>query len=78
MTSTIGLVYISGVLISLILILLIYSYYSNHEEQKETINLEGVGCLSLLSWVTVIFVIIKYKNQIKEMLSFKRNDNTTI
>lgn len=78
MTSAISLIYISGVIISLILVLLIYSYYSNHEEQKETIDLEGVGCLSLLSWVTVVFVIIKYKNQIKEMLSFKRNDNTTI
>ena len=78
MTSTIGLIYISGVIISLILILLIYSYYSNHEEQKEAVDLEGVGCLSLFSWVTVVFIIIKYKNQIKEMLSFKRNDNTTI
>lgn len=78
MTSAISLIYISGVIISLILILLIYSYYNNHEEQKETIDLEGFGCLSLLSWVTVVFVIIKYKNQIKEMLSFKRNDNTTI
>ena len=78
MMSTIGLVYISGVLISLILILLIYSYYSNHEEQKETIELEGFGCLTLFSWVTVVFLIIKYKNQIKEMLSFKRNDDTTI
>lgn len=47
--STIGLIYISGVIVSLILILLIYSYYNNHEEQKETIDLEGVGCLSLLS-----------------------------
>ena len=78
MTSAISLIYISGVIISLILVLLIYSYYSNHEEQKETINLEGVGCLPLFSWVTVVFLIIKYKNQIKEMLSFKRNDNTTI
>ena len=78
MTSTIGLIYISGVIISLILILLIYSYYSNHEEQKEAVDLEGVGCLSLFSWVTVVFIIIKYKNQIKEMLSFKRNDNTTV
>ena len=76
--STIGLIYICGVIVSLILILLIYSYYSNHEEQKEVVDLEGVGCLPLFSWVTVVFLIIKYKNQIKEMLSFKRNDNTTI
>ena len=76
--STIGLIYICGVIVSLILILLIYSYYSNHEEQKEVVDLEGFGCLSLFSWVTVVFLIIKYKNQIKEMLSFKRNDNTTI
>ena len=76
--STIGLIYICGVIVSLILILLIYSYYSNYEEQKEVVDLEGFGCLSLFSWVTVVFLIIKYKNQIKEMLSFKRNDNTTI
>ena len=76
--STIGLIYICGVIVSLILILLIYSYYSNHEEQKEVVDLEGFGCLTLFSWVTVVFLIIKYKNQIKEMLSFKRNDNTTI
>ena len=76
--STIGLIYICGVIVSLILILLIYSYYSNHEEQKEVVDLEGFGCLPLFSWVTVVFLIIKCKKQIKEMLSFKRNDNTTI
>ena len=76
--STIGLIYISGVIVSLILILLIYSYYSNHEEQKEAVDLVGFGCRTLFSWVTVVFIIIKYKNQIKEMLSFKRNDNITI
>ena len=76
--STISLIYISGVIVSLILILLIYSYYSNHEEQKEAVDLEGFGCLTLFSWATAVFLIIKYKNQIKEMLSFKRNDNTTI
>ena len=76
--STIGLIYICGVIVSLILILLIYSYYSNHEEQKEVVDLEGFGCLPLFSWVTVVFLIITCKKQIKEMLSFKRNDNTTI
>ena len=76
--STISLIYASGVIVSLMLMLLIYSYYDNHKEFGEVDELGEFGFFMIFSWVTVVFLIIKYKNQIKEMLSFKRNDNTTI
>lgn len=76
--STISLVYIIGVAICLILMLLIYSYFNNHKEYGEVVELEGFGCLMILSWITVILLIVGYRKQIKEMLSFKRNDNTKI
>lgn len=76
--STISLVYIIGVAVCLILMLLIYSYFNNHKEYGEVVELEGFGCLMILSWITVILLIVGYRKQIKEMLSFKRNDNTKI
>lgn len=76
--STFGLIYISGVIVCLLLMLLIYSYYSNHKEYGEVVEIEGFGCLMIFSWVTAILLVIGYGKQIKEMLSFKRNDNTTV
>ena len=34
--------------------------------------------ISLLSWIGVIILVLEFEKQIKEMLLFKRNDNTTI
>jgi hypothetical protein len=76
--STFSIIYISGVAVCLILMLLIYSYFNNHKEYGEVVELEGFGCLMILSWITVILLIVGYRKQIKEMLSFKRNDNTKI
>ena len=76
--STVGLIYVSGVIVCLILMLLIYSYYSNHKEYGEVVELEGFGCIMILSWISVILLVFGYRKQLKEMLSFKRNDNTTI
>lgn len=76
--STISLIYISGVIVSLIFMLLIYSYYSNHKEYGEVVEIEGFGCLMIFSWLTVILLVVGYRKQLKEMLSFKRNDNTTV
>jgi uncharacterized membrane protein YdjX (TVP38/TMEM64 family) len=76
--STISLVYIIGVAVCLILMLLIYSYFNNHKEYGEVVELEGFGCLMILSWITVILLIVGYRKQIKEMLLIKRNDNTKI
>ena len=73
-----GVIYISGVGVCLILMLLIYSYFNNHKDYGEAVELEGFGCLMILSWITVILLLFGYRKQIKEMLSFKRNDNTKI
>ena len=73
-----GVIYISGVAVCLILMLLIYSYFNNHKEYGEVVELEGFGCLMILSWITVILLLVGYRKQIKEMLVIKRNDNTKI
>ena len=78
MISTIGIIYIIGVIVSLILTILLYSYCSDHKECVEVIEFTGFGCLTLLSWITVVRLLYRYRKQIKEMLSFKRNDNTTV
>ena len=78
MASTIGIIYIIGVIVSLILTILLYSYCSDHKECVEVIEFTGFGCLTLLSWITVVRLLYRYRKQIKEMLLFKRNDNTTV
>lgn len=76
--STIGIIYIIGVIVSLILTILIYNYYGDNKECVEVIEFTGFGCLALLSWITVVRLLYRYRKQIKEMLSFKRNDNTAV
>ena len=78
MASTIGIIYIIGVIVSLILTILLYNYCSDHKECVEVIEFTGFGCLTLLSWITVVRLLYRYRKQIKEMLLFKRNDNTTV
>ena len=72
------LIYIGGIIVSLILTLLIYSYYKNHNDSGEVAEFMGFAGISLLSWVGVILLVFEFRNQIKEILLFKRNDNTTI
>ena len=76
--STIGIIYIIGVIVSLILTILIYNYYGDDKECVKVIEFTGFGLLTLLSWITVVRLLYRYRKQIKEMLSFKKNDNTTI
>ena len=76
--STTCLIYIVGIIVSLILTLLLYSYYRNHNDAGETGELMEFAGISLLSWIGVIVLVLEFENQIKEMLLFKRNDNTTI
>ena len=78
MISAIGIIYIIGVIVSLILTILLYSYCSDHKECVEVIEFTGFGCLTLLSWITVVRLVYRYRKQIKEMLSFKKNDNTAV
>lgn len=76
--STTCLIYIIGIIVSLILTLLIYSYYRNHNDSREAAELMEFAGISLLSWIGVIVLVLEFEKQIKEMLLFKRNDNTTI
>ena len=76
--STTYLIYIAGIIVSLILTLLLYSYYRNHNDSGEAGELMEFAGISLLSWIGVIVLVLEFEKQIKEMLLFKRNDNTTI
>ena len=76
--STTCLIYIAGIIVSLIVTLLVYSYYRNHNNSGEVAELMEFAGISLLSWIGVIVLVLEFENQIKEMLLFKRNDNTTI
>ena len=76
--STTCLIYIIGIIVSLILTLLLYSYYRNRNDSGEVAEFMGFAGISLLSWIGVILLVFEFRTQIKEMLLFKRNDNTTI
>ena len=76
--STTCLIYIVGIIVSLIVTLLVYSYYRNHNNSGEVAELMEFAGISLLSWIGVIVLVLEFEKQIKEMLLFKRNDNTTI
>lgn len=76
--STTCLIYIAGIIVSLIVTLLVYSYYRNHNASGEVAELMEFAGISLLSWIGVIVLVLEFEKQIKEMLLFKRNDNTTI
>ena len=76
--STTCLIYITGIIVSLIVTLFVYSYYRNHNDSGEAGELMEFAGISLLSWVGVILLVFEFRNQIKEILLFKRNDNTTI
>ena len=76
--STTCLIYIVGIIVSLIVTLLLYSYYRNHNDSGEAGELMEFAGISLLSWIGVIVLVLEFEKQIKEMLLFKRNDNTTI
>lgn len=45
---------------------------------EKQFNLCGLLVFYLLSWIGVILLVLEFEKQIKEMLLFKRNDNTTI
>lgn len=77
--STTCLIYIAGIIVSLIITLLLYSYYRNHNNSGEAVELMEFAGISLLSWIGVIVLVLEFEKQIKKMFYyFKRNDNTTI
>ena len=76
--STTCVIYIAGIIIGLIITLILFSYYRNHHDSGEAVELMEFAGISLLSWIGVIVLVLEFEKQIKEMLLFKRNDNTTI
>ena len=76
--STTCLIYIAGIIVSLIVTLLVYSYYRNHNNSGEVAELMEFAGISVLSWISVIVLVSEFEKQIQEMLLFKRNDNSTI
>lgn len=70
--STTCLIYIVGIIVSLILTLLLYSYYRNHNDVGEVAELMEFAGISLLSWIGVIVLVLEFEKQIKEMLLFKK------
>ena len=77
--STTCLIYIAGIIVSLIVTLLVYSYCRNHNNSGEAGELMEFAGISLLSWIGVIVLVLEFEKQIKEMFYYlKRNDNTTI
>ena len=77
--STTCVIYIAGIIVSLIITLLLFSYYRNHNDSGEAVELMEFAGISLLSWIGVIVLVLEFENQIKEMFYYlKRNDNTAI
>ena len=76
--STTCLIYIVGIIVSLILTLLLFSYYRNYNDSGEAAEFMGFAGISLLSWIGVILLVFEFRKQIKEMILFKRNDDITI
>ena len=70
--STTCVIYIAGIIVSLILTLLLYSYYRNHNDCGEVAELMEFAGISLLSWIGVIVLVLEFEKQIKEMLLFKK------
>ena len=68
--STTCLIYIAGIIVSLILTLLLFSYYRNHNDSGEAVELMEFAGISLLSWIGVI--VLEFEKQIKEMLLVKK------
>ena len=67
-------IYIIGVVVALIQLLFLASYFDRKGESTE--QLSAATCICIGSWFTVLMLYISYKEQFIEM--FKRNDNTKI
>jgi hypothetical protein len=67
-------IYIIGVVVALIQLLFLASYFDKNGETIE--QLSAATCVCIASWFTVLILCISYKKQFIEM--FKRNDNTKV
>ena len=71
---TILTVYIIGVVVALIQLLFLASYFDRKGESID--QLSAATCICIGSWFTILMLCIIYKNQFIEL--FKKNDNTKI
>ena len=69
--STTCVIYIFGIIVSLILTLILFTYYRNHNDSGEAVEFLGFAAISLLSWIGVILLVFEFRKQIKEMLYLK-------
>lgn len=67
-------IYIIGVVVALIQLLFLASYFDRKHEPID--QLSAATCICIASWFTVFMLILSYKHQFIEI--FKRNDNTKI
>ena len=71
---TLVVIYIIGIVVALVQLLFLASYYDRNGETIE--QLSAATCVCVGSWFAVLVLFISYKKQFIEM--FKRNDNTKI
>ena len=67
-------IYIIGVVVALVQLLFLTSYFDRKGESTEQLSAATFICIG--SWCTALMLILAYKEQFIEM--FKRNDNTKI
>ena len=71
---TLVVLYIIGIVVALIQLLFLASYYDRNGETIE--QLSAATCICIGSWFTVLVLFISYKKQFIEM--FKRDDDTKV
>ena len=71
---TLVVIYIIGIVVALVQLLFLASYYDRNGETIE--QLSAATCICIGSWFTILMLCIVYKNQFIEL--FKKNDNTKI
>lgn len=66
----VGIIYITGVILSFVLLLLLSHYYIKYEHH-ENVNIGQSTILCLFSWIMVIVLIVMYRSKYKVLI--KRN-----
>lgn len=69
---TILTIYIIGIIIALVQLLFLASYFDRKGASLEQLSASTIVCIA--SWFTVLLLCISYREQFIEL--FKKNDNT--
>lgn len=69
---TILTIYIIGIVIALVQLLFLASYFDRKGASLEQLSASTIVCIA--SWFTVLLLCISYREQFIEL--FKKNDNT--